>query len=66
MTQAPERISANVWAVCFAEDFQLAHVIFMSPTGLALGYVRVPTEWYFEDGDLKTRHEADIAAWWDR
>jgi hypothetical protein len=56
----------DVWAVCFAEDFQLAHVICMSPTGLALGYVRVPTEWYFEDGDLKTRDEADITAWWDR
>lgn len=56
----------DVWAVCFAEHFQLAHVIFTSPTGLGLGYVRVPTEWYVEGGELRTRGEADIAAWWRR
>jgi hypothetical protein len=56
----------DVWAVCFAEDFQLTHVIFMSPTGLALGYVRVPTEWYVEGDELGTRSEEDIAAWWER
>jgi hypothetical protein len=55
----------DVWAACFdQDDGGVVHVVFMSPSGLVLGQVRVPTEMYFDGGDIHVRTEADVRSWW--
>lgn len=56
----------DVYACVFEQADGVVHVIFMSPTGLCLGSVRVPAEMYVGDGgEVITRSAEDIAAWWD-
>jgi hypothetical protein len=55
----------DVWTACFDAPAQgLVHVVFMSPSTLVLGHVRVPVEAYFEGGYFRTRTEEEIRAWW--
>lgn len=55
----------DVWASCFeAPEEGAVHVVFLSPTGLVLGHVRVPVELYFDQSAVRRRTARDIARWW--
>lgn len=55
----------DVWAACFDDsDAGAVLVVFLSPTGMWLGQVRVPTELYVEDERLHRRSAEEIATWW--
>ena len=58
----------DVWAAAFDDlsGGQL-HVVFLSPSGLGLGYVRVPIEAFIDDsGTYRFRTAEDVAHWWRR
>jgi hypothetical protein len=55
----------DVWAACFDRwDVGLVHVIFMSPSGLVLGQVRVPAEAFMDGAEYRMRSPQDIERWW--
>ena len=55
----------DVWAVVFDDpDRGRIFLVLMSPSGLGLGALPVPVEWYFDEGELRTRTPEAIAAWW--
>jgi hypothetical protein len=55
----------DVWLTCFddPEHGQL-HAIFLSPSGLLLGYIRVPVELHYDGETWLERDEEEIARWW--
>lgn len=53
----------DIWAACFDGD-GYAVVIFVSPSGLCLGTVKVPAEFALVDDEWKQRTPDDIAEWW--
>jgi hypothetical protein len=59
----------DIWASCFVcpPDIGGAAVVFMSPSGLSLGSVRVPFEMYLKPKEgWQQRSVRDIALWWGR
>jgi hypothetical protein len=57
----------DIWASVFAlpDEIGGANVVFMSPTGLSLGSVRVPSEMFLRPSEgWETRSPRDIALWW--
>jgi len=58
----------DIYASVFAEDDQqgAAIVVFMSPTGLCLGSVRVPAQCFLEQDRWRDRTSEEIAQWWSQ
>jgi hypothetical protein len=55
----------DVWAACFdVWEEGLVYVIFMSPSGLVLGQVRVPTEAFMDGDKYRMRSPEEIERWW--
>lgn len=55
----------DVWAASFDDPGAgLLHVVYLSPSGLGLGYVRVPVEAYFDGDEYRYRRPDEIARWW--
>lgn len=58
----------DIYASVFAGDDQqgAAIVVFMSPTGLCLGSVRVPAQCFLEQDRWRDRTSEEIAQWWSQ
>lgn len=59
---------SDIWASCFKgpDDESMATVVFMSPSGLCLGAVKVPAETYRDGDGMHRRNAEDLRRWWSQ
>jgi len=59
---------SDIWASCFKgpDDEGMATVVFVSPSGMCLGTVKVPAETYRNGDGAHRRSAEDLRMWWSQ